>query len=177
MDDLAARLDRLEAIEAVRQLKADYCRYADENSDAAAEKFSQLFTPDAILDEGEELGVVQGRDALIRIHRHFWKGLKLNQHFAFSPSIKVDGVRASAHWRLLQLINAIHPEGDRAFWACGAYDETYLRTEEGWRIAHVKAEVDFCCPYEDGWARTPFADAIPADIVAGLTAAAAGDGS
>ncbi len=171
MTDLAARVQRLEDLDEIRQLKAQYCLYADENSDGAAQKFAALFTKDAILDEGEDLGVVRGRAALFKLHRHFWKGLKLNQHLAFSPTIEIKGDEAHGHWRLLQLIHSVLPEGERAFWACGQYEEVYSRTDEGWRIAHVKASVDFCCPYEDGWAKTPTAAAIPQHLLEGLAAA------
>ena len=176
MTDIEARIQRLEDLEAIRRLKAQYCKYADENSDDAGRSFSELFTEDAILDEGEELGIVKGKKALYNVHRHFWKGLKLNQHLVFSPVIDVVGDRATGKWRLLQLVHSVSGGNEEAFWACGNYDEVYRRTSDGWKFAHVKAGVYFCCPYEDGWAKTPFAEAIPADIIEGL-AKAAGNGA
>ncbi len=154
-DNLEQRIHKLEAYEAVRQLKADYCRWADEDSDEAGRRFAALFTTDGVLDEGEELGVVRGREALYRLHRSLWQDMRLNQHLALSPSIEIQGETATAHWRLLQLMSLPQSGTEQAFWACGFYDDRYALTDEGWRISEVKADVYFCSPYNDGWATSP----------------------
>lgn len=171
-DELNRRMMRLEDVEAIRRLKALYCVHADERGDAAAQAFADLFVDEAVIDEGEEFGSIVGRARIRELHPVLWTHLRLNQHLAFSPVIDVQGDEATGHWRLLQLSTTIHPDGDRAFWACGDYRERYRRTATGWKFVEVVARVHFCCPYEDGWVKTPFAAFLPADAMTSLTAPA-----
>ena len=163
------RLQLLEDREAIRQLKALYCLYADQPGPEYADRFAGLFVEDAEIDEGEELGVLRGRENIRQAHRIFWQHLRLNQHLAFNPVIEVRGDEASGHWQYLHLATTIFPDGDRAFWSCGTYEERYTRREGRWKIQHVKARDHFTCPYEDGWARTPHAPLLPAEVIAEVT--------
>lgn len=61
---LAERIDRLEQIEALKQLKYRYCAAVDANYDAAA--IAAMFTEDGVWD-GADLGCYSGRDAITRV--------------------------------------------------------------------------------------------------------------
>lgn len=141
-------------IEAIKQLKAYYCRYADSGQDAEA--FAELFTEDGVLDEGED-GIFEGRGAIVEMYRALWPHLRMNQHLVLNPLIEINGASANGSWRLLQFMTSINPEGDRAFIAAGYYDEQYVKVDGAWRFKHVCARVHFCCDAATGWAREPFA--------------------
>ena len=147
-------------IEAIKQLKARYCKYADSLKNA--DEFADLFTEHAILDEGED-GIFTGRENIRQMYLLLSPFFKLNQHLVFSPIIDISGDTATGEWRLLQLCTTGHPEGDRAFWACGYYKEQYRRVGELWKFEHVEARVHFCCDYADGWAKAPWGELLPTE--------------
>lgn len=146
-------LETLWDIEQIKKLKAQYCLYAD--SGDHADEFAGLFLPDAVLDEGED-GVFTGREEIRQMYKKIWPYFSLNQHLVFNPIIDINGDTATGNWRLMQLCSTKHEDGDKAFWAVGYYREKYTKVEDRWFFCHVLARVHFCCPYEDGWAKTPF---------------------
>jgi hypothetical protein len=167
---LEHRLQRVEAVDAIRQLKARYCQFADDPQ--SAREFADLFLENAVLDEGEDFMILHGREEIFRMHLQTWKHIRLNQHFALCPVIEVDGDRASGYWKLLQLITTRSAEApDQAFWACGWYQEQYVHTPQGWKFQHVEARVHFNSPYEDGWAKNPMAELLPQATVEAVLAA------
>jgi hypothetical protein len=42
-------------------------------------------------------------------------------------------------------------------WIAGRYRNDFLRSNGEWRIHHLRVENLFATPYENGWAKTPFA--------------------
>jgi hypothetical protein len=173
-ETVESRLDRLEALDAIRQLKARYCQTADDS--ACAREFADLFLEDAVLDEGEEFMVLHGREQIYRAHIATWQHTRMNQHLAVSPTIEVNGDSATGHWKLLQLITSESAEGrPQAFWSCGWYREQYQRTAEGWRFRHVEARIHFCSLYDKGWATSPFDEVLPLETVETIVKAARGE--
>ncbi len=158
-------LQELQNIEAIKRLKAYYCLYADSGQNA--DEFANLFTEDAVLDEGED-GVFEGRVAIAKMYRDLWPYLRLNQHFVMNPLIHVDGDKATGRWRLIQYMTTIHPEGDRAHLAVGGYEEDYVKENGVWRFQRVTAWVHFCCDAAEGWATEPFAELLPPEALAAL---------
>jgi len=171
-DSLEQRLQRIEAIDAIRQLKARYCQYAD--NPQYAREFADLFLQDAILDEGEDFMILHGREEIYRAHLATWQHTSLNQHFAVSPVINIREDGADGHWKLLQLITTQEEGQAQAFWACGWYQEQYLHTADGWKFQHVEARIHFCSRYEEGWAKNPFAEMLPQATVEAIVLAARG---
>ena len=159
------KVQRLLDIEAIKQLKARYCNYADSRTNP--DEFAELFTEHAILDEGED-GIFTGRESIRQMYLVVSPFFKLNQHLVFSPMIEVTGDAATGEWRLLQLCTTEHPEGDRAFWACGYYKEQYVRVGEQWKFEHVEARVHFCCDYAEGWAKAPWGQLLPVEAMSAL---------
>jgi hypothetical protein len=155
-------IQNLVDIEAIKQLKARYCKYAD--SGEHPDEFAELFTETAVLDEGDD-GIYTGRDSIREMYKAIWPYFKLNQHLVLNPVIEVSGDSAQGDWRLLQLCTTIHPDGDRAFWACGYYEDRYRRCEGQWKFEHVKARVHFCCDHADGWGKAPWGELLPAEAM------------
>jgi hypothetical protein len=114
-DTVDTRLQHIEDTDAIRKLKALYCLYADQAGDDNARNFSDLFIDDAVIDEGEELGILKGKEAIYKARGDFWEHMRLNQHLVFSPVIELNGDRATGKWKLLQLTMTIFGDEDRAF--------------------------------------------------------------
>lgn len=136
MDALA----RLEAHEAIRRVKAQYCRFLDTKD---WEGLGSIFTPDIVLDVQQDTGEppYQGREAAVAKIKWSVIDAKTAHQIHFSE-IDLDGDSASV----------ITPMEDRVVWSPGKsplpgvasitgfghYHERYVREDGAWRIAHLK---------------------------------------
>jgi SnoaL-like domain len=153
-DDLAARVRRLEDIEAVKQLKARYCAYCDAGYDA--DGIAGLFTSDGVWDGGRTFGRAEGREEIRRHFRGAGDRLSIARHQVMNPIIEVDGDVATGHWLLFQ--PCTDGRTGRALWLAATYADTYRRTDDGWRIAELTIDVAFFTPFDKGWAEERYLD-------------------
>lgn len=133
-------LARLEAYDAIRTVKARYCRYIDSKD---WEGMASIFTEDFILDVEEDTGQPPfvGRDAAIDTIK--WSvATARSAHQVHFSEIDLDG----------DVANVITPMQDRVVWAPGTcplpgvasitgfghYRERYVRQDGVWKIAHLK---------------------------------------
>lgn len=147
MDGLDMLLDR----EAIRTVKARYCRFLDTKD---WDNFIALFTSDAVMDVQEDSGnpPLQGRAAILDQVRHAVEYAHTAHQVHFS---EIDLHGDEAH--------VITPMQDRVVWepgksrvpgvqsiiGFGHYTETYVRQDGEWRIAYLKLSrlhVDFLPP-------------------------------
>lgn len=149
MEDIAVRLQRLEDIEAIRGLKARYCRAVDER-DAAA--WAALFTEDAIWDGGR-FGRYEGFAEVRRYFEQILQNLAFTIHYVMNPVIRVDGDRAHGTWYLFEPCTMA--EGSEPVWGAGSYEEDYVRTGDGWKIRLLTLTSSFWTPYAQGWVAKP----------------------
>jgi len=153
---LEERIQRLEDLEALKQLKFRYAGYCDRDYDA--EHLAPLFTRDAVWDGGV-LGRFEGREAI----RDFFAGASAVMPFAIhhvtNPVIEVSGDRATGQWYLWQ--PCVHSTGNQALWMAGRYDDEYHREDGEWRFAHVKIDLRMLSPYEHGWSEARMVE-VPA---------------
>ena len=156
MDDLEHRLARLEAIEAIRQLKARYADVCDTGYDP--DRMEPLFTRDAVWDGGERFGRYEGIDAI----RGFFAGVSSQitwaLHYMIAPIVEVepDGRTATGSWYLWQPCTVVGTDGPQAVWLTGRYADRYRLEDGGWRFSEVRLDVQTVTPFEDGWVRRPF---------------------
>jgi ketosteroid isomerase-like protein len=146
---LEQRIQRLEDIDALKQLKSRYALYCDDDYDAA--RLAPLFTSDAVWDGGV-LGRFEGREAI----RTFFSGaaavMPFSIHHVTNSILEIDGDHATGQWHLWQ--PCVHAVGDTALWMAGRYHDTYVREEDGeWRFAKVVIELRMLSPYEAGWSK------------------------
>jgi len=159
---LAARLETLEAAEAIRALKARYAELVDRRYrrrggviepdalDALADRIARLFTEDAVWDGGPGLGTCEGRDAIRARFRE--PTLLFSRHYFVQPRIEVDGHTATARWDLLAPCTT---RDGRAHWMAGVEEDVYRRVEGAWLHARMKLHVVFMAPHDAGWAGPP----------------------
>ncbi|EON98415.1 putative bile acid 7-alpha dehydratase protein [Phaeoacremonium minimum UCRPA7] len=125
--DLAARVERLEAIEDLRRLKFDYTWHLD-NKDWAA--FKECFTEDFAF-EGTGLQLTQ--EDFIATVRNALDPLETS-HELHQHQFDFDGPdRAKGIWRLRD--HLVAPGRRSEFRGRAVYEETYVWTGRGWRIA------------------------------------------
>jgi ketosteroid isomerase-like protein len=147
---LEARLRRLEDIEAIKQLKARYAAYCDDDYDA--EGIAALFTEDGIWDGGP-MGCYNGKQAIRDFFSTTNQVVPFAIHHVTNPLIEIDGDRATGRWYLWQ--PCTFAEGNQGLWMAATYDDVYRRDGDAWLFEHVTITLRVLSPYEDGWARTP----------------------
>lgn len=138
------RLERLEAKDSIRELRANYCYHVD---DGNAEAFASLFTQDGVLDFGSA-GTYAGREEL----REFVDSVvpeyySFIVHMLHNPVIEVDGDAATGRW----YFEAPCTSQGEDMWIQGRYDDEYVRVDGEWRFAAVEAEFNYVADYDEGW--------------------------
>jgi hypothetical protein len=144
---LAERLHRLEAREAIRQLKARYAALADAKYTVdyrqqepallkeVAKAQAACFTPQAIWYGAEFGGDRTGREALAQwFEQSPWC---FAAHYYVGADIDVDDHQARADWRLWQL--ALRADNAEAVLLMARTEETYrYSVAEGWLIDSMR---------------------------------------
>ena len=140
-DSLEARISRLEALEAIRNLKARYCQHCDQDYNADA--LASLFTEDAIWDAGAVRGIHKGRDAIREFFSKVPAVIPYAAHLVTNPLIDVDDGCDSArgNWRMLMPFSLNAPAGVVAAFQVAEYDEEYLRMNGGWFFSRLKVRL------------------------------------
>jgi ketosteroid isomerase-like protein len=149
--DLETRTQLIEDVEAIKKLKHQYCHYCDANYDADA--IAALYTEDAIW-EGNGIGKFEGREAIRKFFKGASKSFKFAIHNVMNPIIDVHGDTAKAEWKLLQPCTV----DGKATWLAGVYSDDYVRSGGKWLFKHLRVNILFLTPYEDGWVRKQFVD-------------------
>jgi len=148
--ELEERVQRLEAIEAIRRLKIKYAQLCDNNYDPLG--LTALFTKDAVWDGGG-LGRYEGHDEI----RGFWevasKSFTFALHYMIGHTIDVDPpfTVALGHWYIWEPATV----NGRAVFLAATYNDMYEKVGDDWFFKQVKANLNFFTPYEDGWVKTP----------------------
>lgn len=154
-DELLRRVEKLEALEAIKRLKHEYCAYADDNFNP--DGIASLFTEDAIWD-AEIFGRYVGRDAIREHFRRDAGDFVFAAHLAMNPIIDLDGPdKARGKWRLIMPATILHEGQKEARWFACAYDEEYARVDGRWLFKSIKCHINFWSPHRTAWAETAVA--------------------
>ncbi len=147
MPELEARIERLEAIEAIRQVKARYCEICDNNHNP--KEILTIFTEDGIW-EGEGIGRAEGHEEISTLFSSFQSEISFSQHMVQNPVIDVTGDTAVARWYFFGMFKFFRNESRR--WQAARYHESYKRVAGVWKIKHLKiAPPTMSVSYEKGW--------------------------
>jgi hypothetical protein len=147
------RLQRLDDIETLRQLKFRYCAYCDAGYDGIL--LAPLFTDDAVWDGGP-LGYAAGRKAIFDFFASCSKLIPFAIHHVTNPIIEIAGDLATGEWLLWEPM--VFARGERATWMAARYYDVYRRVDGKWKFAHVKIDVRMLSPYEEGFAKVRVAE-------------------
>lgn len=120
----------LEAIHEITQLKYRYLRALDTKEWA---EFEECFVPGAT---GDYAGLTfDSRATLVGYMREHLGPAVVTLHQCHHPEIDVDGDTATGRWYLQDRVLAA--EWRFVMEGAAFYDDRYVRTAAGWRIAHT----------------------------------------
>ena len=153
--ELEARIRVLEDIEAIRKLKATYCRLCDAGLDDESNRDELLshFAAEARVDFG--LGAAsrfEGRKGLENFFGEVVPGaVSFCMHMVHNPIIEVHGDHATGSWYFEA--PTTDAGTDRAQWMAGTYEEEYVRENGAWKFASIRTLWKYISPYDEGWAK------------------------
>ena len=148
IQELAARIGRLEDLESVKQLKARYCEVCDDGHDP--DRMVDLFVEDGIW-EGKGIARAEGHEEIHALFTRFGKMMSFSQHMAVNPVIEVSGDTAEGTWYFFGPFT--FSKNNQATWQATRYREHYVRVGEQWKFRHlVVTGPGFSAPYDKGWA-------------------------
>ncbi|MFI5394032.1 MAG: nuclear transport factor 2 family protein [Candidatus Binatia bacterium] len=155
MEELLARVQVLEDIEAIRKLKATYCYLCDAGLEDERNRNQLIahFSDNAKVDFGMgPASMFEGRAGLeIFFGQVVPSGVSFCMHMVHNPIIDVDGDRAMGKW--YYEAPTTDASTNRAQWMAGTYEEEYVRENGEWKFASIKTKWKYISPYDEGWAK------------------------
>lgn len=148
LNELKKRIQRLEDMEAIKDLKARYAAVCDDKYNP--EKGIKLFTEDGVWNGGKDFGIHKGRAAIKKFFEEVSKNIVFAVHYFVQPTIKVNknGQTAQAKWYLWQ---ACTFKGGNAVWISGLEHDKYRKVDGEWLMSEMRLQLFFMTPYEQGW--------------------------
>jgi hypothetical protein len=130
-----ARLQRLENIEAIKRVTADYAAAVNWGAGETVDREGiRAALSEDIHWKATAMQVdARGIDAVLDVIGQPQPGITLAMHSFSNPPIDVDGDTAIGNWLLWVAIRA----GDKTDQVFQSEDLTYVRTASGWRIASI----------------------------------------
>jgi hypothetical protein len=127
--ELRARVQRLDDIEDIKQLRARYTRWLDTQD---WESFGNEVTADFHTET--DGGLLDGRDIVINSLSERLAGATTSHH-CHTPEITLTGPdSATGVWAMQDHVTMTLNGEQLSFRGAGFYHETYVRTDDGWRI-------------------------------------------
>ncbi len=151
--ELERQLTELQDIEAIKQLKAEYCDICDD--DHNQDRIVSIFAEDGIW-EGKGIARAEGHAELRALFKGFAERISFSQHNVFNPRIRVQGDEAHGVWYFLGPFT--FRQGNRQHWLAARYEDDYVKIDGTWKFKHLRAFGRMAAPYEEGWAARAKAD-------------------
>ena len=149
LDELQRRVERLESIEAIKELQVEYANACDDGLDA--DRIARLFAEDGVWEGGTPAvrftGPAEVRDHFIEAKSR----LRWSYHFMIGPRIEIDqtGTRALGLWYLLEPATFAEEASLRSYWLASTYEMEYVRLQSGpWRIQRMSLKAPVRGPSE-----------------------------
>jgi 3-phenylpropionate/cinnamic acid dioxygenase small subunit len=135
MTDDLARLQVLMDLEAIRTLKARYCRTIDVK---AWNEWREVFCEDVTF-EGLSAPFTD-LDEFMRVQQDRLSDA-ISVHHCHTAELEITGIdSATGIWAMCDYVEYPWQEERRGFVGYGFYHERYRRTADGWRIASLRME-------------------------------------
>lgn len=152
VEELAKRIQILEDIELIKDLKALYAEVCDDHYNP--QRMADLFTEDAVWDGGKHFGVHRGKDAVIEFFTGVSDNIVFARHYFVQPRLKVDGSDLCSGTWYMWMVGTF--AGNKAVFFAAIEEDVYQRVNGRWFIKNLKLHSDFITPYEEGWHKSPF---------------------
>lgn len=139
IEDLAARLDRVEAELALHRLAHDYCIGADHRDLA---RWQQVWTPDGRWEVGPDRAFT-GVDEIVAAVTRQWETFPVMQHSTVNHVVDVAGTTATGRCDVVVQVQL----GDgRWIVGGGTYEDEYRQEGGRWRISRRRVVRPFDLP-------------------------------
>ena len=133
------KVERLSAIEDIKQLKARYCQLCDAGYDP--DGIAAMFVEDGVWDGGEQFGCHVGREAIHGFFSGVSSDIVFAAHLVLNPIITVDGDTANGKWWLIMPCTTELGGGPKeARWLLAEYDDDYVRVDGTWYYKHLRID-------------------------------------
>jgi len=139
---IAVRLERLEAIDGIRDLAARYCWGADHRD---ADVWDSVWTPDAVWQVGSSRSFVGAEEIRGAVEQQ-WASFPRMVHATANHRIEIDGDRASGTADVTVMTQLGEAFGRLAgSWVSGGgvYRDEYVRVDGVWLLGRRDATDDF----------------------------------
>ena len=148
INDLAKRVQVLEDIEAIKQLKAEYADACDDMYNP--ERMPDLFTDDAVWDgEKEGFGKHEGIDAIKQFMTEVKDGLLFGVHWFLQPRITIiNETEAKGDWYLWQ--TSTMASGKDILLAGMEFDQ-YRKVNGVWKMSYMELKLFYAADIKQGW--------------------------
>lgn len=132
---MSTDIERLLAVEEIKQLKARYLRAVDTKD---WDLLAQVFAPDAVSGPNERGDVTEGREKIVDRLRGALGAVTTVSH-AHSPEIDITSPSAATGvWVQEDQLWGFPAGTSGTMHGYGHYHDTYVRTADGWRIAATR---------------------------------------
>ena len=142
IESIVQRLERLESIDAIRDLVARYCWGADHRDVAA---WDSVWAPGAVWKVGPARSFVGGDEIRGAVERQ-WAAFPQMLHATANHRVEIDGDRASGVADVTVMTRLGEDFGQHAgCWVSGGglYRDEYVRTEGTWYLGKREVTGDF----------------------------------
>ena len=106
-----------------------------------------IHTEDAFIDFAGQVSA-RGHKEIAALYDHLNTNVGIIRQFPANHIIQLDGDEASG----TAYVDARYSQDGKSIIAAAAYDETYRRTPDGWKISEMIVSIYFSVPVQEGWA-------------------------
>lgn len=142
-DDLAVRLDRIEALEEIRRVLYGYGHAFDKRD---LPWFLSLWTEDAEWSPDADT-IVRGRDAIRELVSGLWQAVTGSHHWSVNSVIDVDVVGGVA--TSVTDVHALSGTADGWTHTAATYRDLLRRVDDRWRLAKRETDIHRVVPTAD----------------------------
>lgn len=160
LEELAKKVQVMEDIEAIKQLKYRYAKANDHRNHVQhLEYLNEVFVENGVWD-GKEFGVFKGRKQIIAAITELAASFSFSHHFFTNPDITIDGDKAHAHWCVWAPHTMTCEGGDKGLLLSGYVDDDFVRIDGRWWQTRMELDVGFLADYDEGWHKNMIADYV-----------------
>jgi hypothetical protein len=159
VSDLEARIQRLEDIEAIRNVKMAYAKLCDEGYDA--DGIVGLFAQHTDVEwVSDVFGTHVGRDGIHNWFENVNAEIHWAVHLMINPVVELadDGQSAKGSFYLLELATMSAADGGDpdAVIMTGKYADRFVKEDGEWRFERIEVNFDQVSNLDQGWVKQQF---------------------
>jgi hypothetical protein len=175
LEELAARLTRLNDMKQVEKLQYIYGYYRDYSE---WQKVVDLFTEDDPSVEIADYGVYKGKEGIRKFYIDLLGGgpgrkpcpghLSILFQLQGVVTLEPGNNTAKGRWYGMGMearsIVALHEGELRQTWIHGIYENEYVKEEGKWKFKKIHFNLNFRTPFEEGWLKVPVVGQLGPDL-------------